>query len=582
MAFGQITLTDLNDTRTGLLSLDSNHPIFQTYDPIAKLYTPNYELENNYAVITPSFILGNDALAVSSIDYSIETDNGKITIGSSIDDGIWTEIRKSNRVLCIAKNLEFEYYHIEARAYGILDNGVPLPDFTASLTISKMTKGSKISQIIFEPDKNLVVLQQDGNYAPEVVNLLLDLTNYDFGELSKVYVCFYKGYEDDVEYIPLTNLIEVSKATDFKASWSLNLSDYEDSIAGSYMASIFSRRIENDTYELESVFTNISLLKDGTPGQNAYSLIIDDNRPVILCDEEDGIYKAQADGSETCGINVLDGKGQSVNITGITSPTGNTGNVKFTPSIAAGKANIKIEWQAGAQIEKITKKFNLTFGDLDSPTTLTASITVLPLTGGKNGEDGKDARILVLDADPTDQFTAEDSGAITIIPYFYVGGQICPEERIKSYTWTTAGIEGETSAPFYGKNYTVNYGEVQTLEVYICTVTYIEDDGTTTDYSNRISIKNTIYPYYCRIESSAGNTFINGRVNTLLTCVVSHREETYTSVPNAKYIWYTIDKDNQVEILRGEDHSQAHLSTYEYIPNETIKGTQVIYCDVLF
>ena len=44
-------------------------------------------------------------------------------------------------------------------------------------------------------------------------------------------------------------------------------------------------------------------------GIKVNSLIIDDNRPVILCDEEDGIYKAQANGFETCGINVLDGKG---------------------------------------------------------------------------------------------------------------------------------------------------------------------------------------------------------------------------------------------------------------------------------
>ena len=583
MAFGQITLTDLNDTRTGSLSLDSNHPIFQSYDPISKLYSPNYELENNYVVITPNFLLGKDALAVNTINYTITTANGEITeIGTSKEDGIWTEEKDSKKILCISKNIEFDYYHIEAEAYGLKDGDVPLPNFTASLTISLLTQGSKISEIFFEPSNNLIVLQQDGNYFPTEVELLLDLSNYDFGEYQKVYVCFYKASEDGVEYIALSNLIEVSSATNFQASLILNLEDYGDLIAGSYMASIFSKRIENDTYELDSVFTNINLLKDGTPGQNAYSLIIDDNRPVILCDEEEGIYRAQNDGSEICGINILDGKGQSVNITGITSPTENTGNINFTPSIVAGKANIMIEWQAGAQIEKITKKFNLTFGNLDSPTTLTASITVLPLTGGKNGEDGKDARILVLDADPTDQFTAEDSGAITIKPYFYVGGQECSEERIKSYTWTTAGIEGETSSPFYGKNYTVNYGEVQTLEVYICTVTYIEDDGTTTDYSSRISIKNTIYPYYCRIESSAGNTFINGKVHTTLTCIVSHREETYTSIPNAKYVWYTIDKEGKTTILRDENHSQAHLSTFEYIPNETIKSTQVIYCDVLF
>ena len=120
---------------------------------------------------------------------------------------------------------------------------------------------------------------------------------------------------------------------------------------------------------------------------------------------------------------------------------------------------------------------------------------------------------------------------------------------------------------------------VETLQTYICTIEY---EGVF--YSNRITIKNTLYPYYCEITSNKGNTFKNGKVNTELKCTVYRVEEGELGgqvLPlNIKYVWYILDENGDEIYLRDENHSDAGLATFSY--SGIIESTQAIYCDVLF
>ena len=583
MAIGQITLTDLNDTRNGILSLDSNYPRIQTYDPNKKEYSPNYELENSHVVITPQLMLGNDVIIVNfnNITYTI---NGNISISSAAGEGIqfWTEEKTidggKTKVLCIAKNLEIEYYHIEAVVSGMNDNGTPLPDFTASYDITLLTNGSKISEITLKDLNNgLLIKREDGTFEPETITLNADISNFDFGDNKIVYYQFYK---DDTQMGNM-NLLNVENAPTlltyrFRAA--------EDS-AASYSIVIFDITQE---IELGSAYTNINLLQDGVSGENAYTLSIDDNRPVILCNEEEGIYTAIESGEDNCGITLLDGNQQVIPIDRVVLVGYGGGEqiingITFVPSIStsSGKVNIKITWIGGTVIEKTTVKYNLTFGN---GSVLTASITVLPLTGGKNGEDGKDAVLLVLEPDPNDQFTSSSTGPITIYPYFYVGGQLYEKgdssliDPKLTYKWTTPGAEEEEVLSTLSY-YQANKDSVETLQTYICTIEY---EGVF--YSNRITIKNTLYPYYCEITSNKGNTFKNGKVNTELKCTVYRVEEGELGgqvLPlNIKYVWYILDENGDEIYLRHENHSDAGLATFSY--SGIIESTQAIYCDVLF
>lgn len=584
MAIGQITLTDLNDTRNGDLSLDSNYPRIQTYDPNKKEYSPNYELENSYVVITPQLMLGNDVIIVNSnnITYTITSPNGNISISSAAGEGVqfWTEEKTisggKTKVLCIAKNLEIEYYHIEAVVSGMNDNGTPLPDFTASYDITLLTNGSKISEITLKDLNNgLLIKREDGTFEPKTITLNADISNFDFGDNKIVYYYFYK----DDKQIGDERFFVVKDAPTLLT---YKFSATKDS-AASYSIVIFDSTRE---IELGSAYTSINLLQDGVSGENAYTLSIDDNRPVILCNEEEGIYTAVESGEDNCGITLLDGNQQVIPIdrvvlVGYSGGEQIINGITFVPSILNGKVNIKITWIGDTVIEKTTVKYDLTFGN---GSILTASITVLPLTGGKNGEDGKDAVLLVLEPDPNDQFTSSSAGPITIYPYFYVGGQLYEKgdssliDPKLTYKWTTPGVEEEEILSTLSY-YQVNKDSVETLQTYICTVEY---EGVS--YSNRITIKNTLYPYYCEITSNKGNTFKNGKVNTELKCTVYRVEEGELGgqvLPlNIKYVWYTLDENGNEIYLRDENHSDAGLATFSY--SGTIESTQVIYCDVLF
>lgn len=582
MAIGQITLTDLNDTRNGNLSLDSNYPRIQTYDPNKKEYSPNYELENSHVVITPQLMLGNDVIIVNSnnITYTITSPNGNISVSSAAGEGVqfWTEEKTidggKTKVLCIARNLEIEYYHIEAVVSGMNDNGTPLPDFTASYDITLLTNGSKISEITLKDLNNgLLIKREDGTFEPKTITLNADISNFDFGDNEIVYYYFYK----DDKQIGNEGFLIVKDAPTLLT---YKFSATEDS-AASYSIIIFD---STKKIELGSAYTSINLLQDGVSGENAYTLSIDDNRPVILCNEEEGIYTAIESGEDNCGIILLDGNQQVIPINrvvlvGYGGGAQTINEITFDPSILNGKVNIKITWTGDTVIKKTTVKYNLTFGN---GSVLTASITVLPLTGGKNGEDGKDAVLLVLEPDPNDQFTSSSTGPITIYPYFYVGGQLYEKgdnsliEPKLTYKWTTPGVEEILSTFSY---YQVDKDSVETLQTYICTIEY---EGVS--YSNRITIKNTLYPYYCEITSSKGNTFKNGKVNTELKCTVYRVEEGELGgqvLPfNIKYVWYTLDEKGNEKYLRDENHSDAGSATFNY--SGTIEGTQAIYCDVLF
>lgn len=570
MAIGQITLIDLNDTRTGSLSLDSNHPRIQTYDPNSGKYNPDYEEQGNFIEITPQFILGNESISIlnTQISYTI---NDK-ELGS--EDLPEEKFYQKNAKLYIAQNLIVDYYHIEALVTGIMDGGVELPPFSASYDISKLSDGSSQSEIKFTgSNNNLVVKRVNGDYDPKSFTLKIDLSNYDFGDLETIYAYYYYikdgdeinfKYNREEVYSVLTKQNPIGEYT-FETKNYINTPNYA--------VTLFED--ENNMEKIETVYLDVNLLQDG---EGAYSLIIDDNKPVILSTiKDDGNYYATATDSSETTITLLneDKTIVSINDININNSESIINRITFTPSILSdGKAKVVLSWNEGDLIEKTTATFTITFGQ-DNESELIVSITVLPLTGGKNGKDGKDSCLLILEPDPSDQFTPANNGKITITPYFYIGNNRIDNEKI-TFKWTIAG-DTTGVAPVEKAIYEVSQSEVETQETYICEATYIEGEE---EYKrvNRITIKNTLAPYYCEIKCLGGNTFKNGKAgNATLECTIYRTGEGIIVPPNVTYKWYMLEENSEINLGTYENNPKLTLSSDFYISN-----IKIIYCDVSF
>lgn len=575
MAIGQITLTDLNDARTGVLSLYSTQPRVQTYDAIKGVYTPDFEDGINYAVIQPTLIIGADVIKTTNIDYTINDE--EITNTSQIEGvaGYWTQTSNGMKVLCVGKNIDTSNsnLHIEARISNFTDpeTGITMPDFVASYDITLLSNAATGS-ISFTSDYNLVVKKEDGSYDPTEITFTLDLKNYSFpDDYDKIGVQIWNETEslfyDEENGSYYWTFEKGAAAADLKRSFTYQFST-DSQVNGIYYAKFFKIRATGALQDtgLEGAQLGINLLTDGVVGKDAYTISIDDNKPTILCSEADGNYKTVEAGTRICKIVVLDGDGKKVGISSIIKEGGDSSattisNITLTPALNATGAQVTLEWEKEATITETVVTYQLT---LANQAKIFVSLTVLPLTSGK---DGKDAGILIIEATPTDQFTTSSTQDITLTPYLYVGGELIEDDTLK-YAWTIAGEEGENDE-YIGASYLVSKNDVETFQVHICKVTY---KGI--EYSSRITVRNTIYPYYCELISSEGTTFKNGKVNTKITCYIYRSGEGAVVPPNATYTWYIVKDGETQEKQTGESNI--------YLFTGVIESTQTIYCDVSF
>ena len=563
MAIGQITLIDLNDTRTGSLSLDSNHPRIQTYDPGTGKYNPDYE--NEELIIRPQFILGNESIEIleTQITYTI---NNKELDHSDLAGG---NFYKKGNQLHIKQNLIVDYYHIEALVIGLKDGEVDLPPFSASYDISKLSDGSSQGDIKFTANNNnLIIVRADGTYDPEEITLSVDFSNYDFGDKKPDRAYLYYGAGEifqTIEKDDLSSGIIISNPILTEAMVEVNATE-------------FAVAFFNGDEELAYRSLTLNILNDGSIGKDAYSLIIDNNQPVIVCREENENYYAIEDGEDSSIITLLDGDKKKVEISRafIEGEVNAINDITFSTSIQNGSVLVKLNWIKDTLIKKTTARIILEFED--SSLSLTASITVLPLTGGKNGENGQDSCILILEAEPSDQFTPNENGNITIKPFFYVGNDLIDSTKL-SYEWS---ILGQENGDYIGERYVVSQEDVETQEVYICKVTYNPIDEEPITRTSRITIKNTLAPYYCEISCLGGNTFKNGKAgNAILKCTVYKTGAGIIAPPNVSYRWYALKDENSKEIIELGTTTDPE-NTLTLPSNFYIRNTKTIFCEVSF
>lgn len=157
------------------------------------------------------------------------------------------------------------------------------------------------------------------------------------------------------------------------------------------------------------------------------------------------------------------------------------------------------------------------------------------------GAAGADAVFAIVESDSKIIFTDNDEADIILNAILYVGGKAQKNTEESPITYSWSAIDDDTPNTIVDSKtsqLTVHRSDVLNIRTFICTITYKENT-----YTDRITISDKTDPIYCVIESSAGDKFTNGVVNTTLKCRVFKGEGEVDSQGTIyNYSWQKYDK----------------------------------------
>lgn len=229
-----------------------------------------------------------------------------------------------------------------------------------------------------------------------------------------------------------------------------------------------------------------------------------------------------------------------------------TGTEKVTPKIgiiSGAPTGMTVEGGTASNNEipiTITVDANSTLGGsgeqsgvinipITSPISTTLKINWSKVNTGATGAAGADAIFAVVESNGKTIFADSDSNPITLTAKLYIGGEVASDD-IVNYAWTSIP-EGKTGDT---KQLVINRDDVPSASTFICTITY---NGK--PYKDQIAISDKSDPIYCVIESTNGDKFTNGVIETSLTCRIFNGKGEITSseYQNYHYTWQKYDSN---------------------------------------
>lgn len=167
-----------------------------------------------------------------------------------------------------------------------------------------------------------------------------------------------------------------------------------------------------------------------------------------------------------------------------------------------------------------------------------------PIIIGNYSEDGAAAFYPIVESTSKLTFSDADSNDIVLNAYLLKGGKKL--ESGVTYTWSTIPSDViDNFNDLTSSSITVKREYVTNVCTFICTMDYAgEDSG---PYTDRISIDDKTDPIYCQIESSNGDQFTNGKIDTILTCRVfsNNGELTSDKISELAFTWEKYDSDGK-------------------------------------
>ena len=148
-------------------------------------------------------------------------------------------------------------------------------------------------------------------------------------------------------------------------------------------------------------------------------------------------------------------------------------------------------------------------------------------------------------------FTDTDNSNIILKASLYIGGTV--QNSDITYFWTSipSGITGTEPT------LEVRHDQVPSARSFMCTITYKNKP-----YKDVIALSDKTDPIYCVIESSNGDKFTNGGIDTTLTCrIFSNKGEISTEkYTEYSYTWKKYDAEGTEDESWGTEKTQRSIT----------------------
>lgn len=186
-----------------------------------------------------------------------------------------------------------------------------------------------------------------------------------------------------------------------------------------------------------------------------------------------------------------------------------------------------------------------------SPVSTTLYITWSKVNTGAAGANGADAIFAIVESTSGRiVFTDTDNSNIILKASLYIGGTVQNSDVTYSWTSIPSGITGS------GSTLEVTRDQVPSARSFMCTITYKNKT-----YKDVIALSDKTDPIYCVIESSNGDKFTNGGIDTTLTCRIFSNKgeissEKYTEY---SYTWKKYDAEGIEDESWGAGKTQQSI-----------------------
>lgn len=247
--------------------------------------------------------------------------------------------------------------------------------------------------------------------------------------------------------------------------------------------------------------------KNGTNGSSTSSVFLT-NENITFAADKDGKVAAT---TVTCKVVAYTGTTKKTPTVGTISGAV-TGMTVAKESATSNEIPIKITIAAGSTLGSTGITSGTLSVPITSPVNTTLTINWSKVNTGATGATGAAGANAVFGVVESVSgkviFSNEDESNIALRATLYVGGT---DTTATSYSWTSIP-SGITKT---GRDITVTRDDIAGARSFVCSMVY---KGVT--YKDSIAISDKVDSIYCVLESTAGDKFTNGNIETRLKCRV--------------------------------------------------------------
>lgn len=553
---GQITLVDLTDNPSYSLFLSTNLSKIQTYD--GTTYNPDYT--TSPLEITPFVYQGSTPIRTFTIKYYINKTEVEETNTEA-------EIYIKDSILYYKKNLTPSGVLIKASVIEIngvaLDNNTPYAEEEIELTQLKSGAAGAAARNVYIEAPDQVITSEEMETEEATRNLIAHSVAFN-----------NPIFEWEQDGVPITNGKE-----GYSISENGETSTLTFPLTSLQPNTVFKCTVKEDNTDI-SMYDIVTIVLDGTdgeqgpqgtPGEDAYTIVLDNEFQQVACDSKYQVIK-----ETTISTSVKVYKGGELITEGIEVSCTEIDSENEFPILSTSMTFEKTLNPGDILLNARFWNFEITVnGSL-----FIKQFSYAPSVMGKDGENGESVYFARIDSD-RDVFSNTQSDPITLTARLFYGNTEIEEDGL-SFKWTRQPNDFPENGNPTEKTLTISRDSINGTETFTCEIIYNE-----TSYSANITLRDQTDPIYSEIIASTEKVVNNSGEEVTLECKIYEgtkllNPDESNNDENIHYKWfYSLPNVEEEEILDGENSIDSKSLTIKPSERQT-NGVITYWCTAYY